>query len=962
MTTFAHQIKPHGIELRLQQPSGFLGRSTTTLPWSQWLTHAPAASRMALARLSDWALDGRVQVQADAVSIPHALASTLTDVQAQSLGLPGAPPLAVHLDHDGTFDQPAFRFALTWRKNFSPVMAQRQGCILTVGQKSYRLGEALYQLCEAADAFNAAPPVQMEQRFVVWARIQPYLEQASEVQTAPYLQQTRIAHATRFSIHLEPGSNGPQISPVLFGPEPQVDADAILTEGEAVNERRELLPPRYQKQFAEKRFLAHGGARTRYALGDGWYAVLDESLQTALTELRRVQAAPAEVRRQFARNPQAWLKEKLGDALDDAALNALFVVTDEYSKRVIGEGAWHKPKVPWVRLTGNDWLPAELPELIPMQLAGRDLTLTPDEAGVLLADLKTAVEAGQPTVLFRGEDLPATAETIATVERACVAALETVKVEKPNQESRPRKTPDAEQPSVLIPASLLHELTFEAGKSPRKTLIAPGLPASLQTMLKPHQEQGLQWLQQAYSCGYPGVLLADDMGLGKTLQALSFLVWLRRAQAHSKPLLVVAPTGLLMNWEKEAVLHFAKGALGEPYRAFGKNQVTPDKLRDAPWVLTTYETVRNREKAFAGIAFGAVAFDEMQKLKAPDSLVTKCAQTLNADFVVGMTGTPVENRLADLWCLMDRIWPGLLGTLKQFSPRYEGAQASAESNHRLKDLLLKAREQQPALMLRRMKYEHLPGLPARLSSVEKVAMPTAQAVAYDKVIADAAGKAGPGWMLEALQNLRGVCLHPVHPDDSAAIKDEDYIAQSARLAATFKVLDEVHRQKRKALVFVELLAMQDKLAGLMQRRYKLAALPMIISGEIAGAERQKRVDKFQSEANTFDVMILSPKAGGVGITLTAANHVIHLSRWWNPAVEDQCSDRVYRIGQTREVHVHCPIALHPSLGEASFDMKLDALLERKRQMSRELLAPPAVTQDEMKALWQSTKSNHSSGS
>ncbi len=234
-------------------------------------------------------------------------------------------------------------------------------------------------------------------------------------------------------------------------------------------------------------------------------------------------------------------------------------------------------------------------------------------------------------------------------------------------------------------------------------------------------------------------------------------------------------------------------------------------------------------------------------------------------------------------------------------------------------------------------------------------MPAAQALAYDQVIAAARVREDQqdrGWMLQALQQLRGICLHPVHPDASDAIEDDDYIGQSARLAATFKILDEVSAQKRKALVFVELLAMQTKLAGLIQRRYRLSQLPMIISGEIAGAERQKRVNRFQQDANIFDVMILSPKAGGVGITLTAANHVIHLSRWWNPAVEDQCSDRVYRIGQTRDVQVHCPLAIHPRLDNGSFDIKLDELLERKRQLSRELLAPPMVTEQEGKDLWQ----------
>ena len=408
----------------------------------------------------------------------------------------------------------------------------------------------------------------------------------------------------------------------------------------------------------------------------------------------------------------------------------------------------------------------------------------------------------------------------------------------------------------------------------------------------------------------------------------------------------------LKNWENEAALHFKPGALGAPYLAYGRNPVTPDELREAAWVLTTYETVRNREQAFAGIAFGAVVFDEMQKIKSPDSHITKCALTLNAEFVIGMTGTPVENRLADLWCLMDRTWGGLLPDLKEFSAYYEKG-ARPERNEELKRTMLQGRDTAPAIMLRRMKHDHLPGLPERRTLSTRMTMPAAQARAYDKVIADARGRTDRGGMLQALQHLRGVCLHPVHPDQSGDVNDEDYIVQSARLTATFKVLDEVHRLKRKALVFVEMLAMQDKLAGLIQRKYRLPDLPMIISGEVAGADRQKRVDCFQSAIDTFDVMILSPKAGGVGITLTAANHVIHLSRWWNPAVEDQCSDRVYRIGQNRNVEVHCPLAIHPNLGEHSFDVKLDALLERKRTMSRELLAPLTVTEDDLRGLWES---------
>ena len=161
-----------------------------------------------------------------------------------------------------------------------------------------------------------------------------------------------------------------------------------------------------------------------------------------------------------------------------------------------------------------------------------------------------------------------------------------------------------------------------------------------------------------------------------------------------------------------------------------------------------------------------------------------------------------------------------------------------------------------------------------------------------------------------------------------------------RLSATFDILDEIRKKGHKVLIFLESLDMQPVLAGLIQRRYKLPSQPMLISGKVSGAKRQDRVNEFQKARKGFDVIILSPRAGGVGLTLTAANHVIHLSRWWNPAVEDQCTDRVYRIGQNREVHVYYPLAIHPAFSDSSFDVRLHSLLEKKRSLSREMLMPP----------------------
>jgi len=197
----------------------------------------------------------------------------------------------------------------------------------------------------------------------------------------------------------------------------------------------------------------------------------------------------------------------------------------------------------------------------------------------------------------------------------------------------------------------------------------------------------------------------------------------------------------------------------------------------------------------------------------------------------------------------------------------------------------------------------------------------------------------------------------VDPRQGENFGDDEYCAMSARLAATFRILAEIHRRGEKALIFVESLDMQYRLGILIKRRFRLDAMPMVINGGVLGPTRQRHVDVFQDPKNRgFDVMILSPKAGGVGLTITAANHVIHLSRWWNPAVEDQCTDRIYRMGQDRPVHVYYPMAIHPSpsIADKSFDLQLNDLLERKRDLSRDMLMPPIDSMADENSLYRST--------
>ena len=353
------------------------------------------------------------------------------------------------------------------------------------------------------------------------------------------------------------------------------------------------------------------------------------------------------------------------------------------------------------------------------------------------------------------------------------------------------------------------------------------------------------------------------------------------------------------------------------------------------------------ENAPGKIKFSVAVFDEIQKIKEPGTLNTWASKAMNADFVLGLSGTPIENRIEDLWSIMDRVSPGLLGDLLTFSKTYRDA--DADRYRSLSDFLLKPTTSAPSIILRRMKEDVKISLPAKTIIPYPVDMPPIQAQLYNEVVekAVATPERTRGSMLETIQRLRGVSLFAGEPSRFDLTKRSDcleWIAQSARLGKTFEILRKVQRAGERALIFVEHRAMQSMLAEAIATELDISR-PIIINGGTPGAKRQALVEEFESGREPFDVMILSPKAAGVGLTILTANHVIHLSRWWNPAVEDQCNDRVYRIGQTRPVSIHVPLARHPKWGEKSFDISLDRLLLRKREMSKGLLTPPVSDAD-----------------
>jgi superfamily II DNA or RNA helicase len=909
-----------------------------------------------LALLDD--VDSSVDRRGDGIFVDHATVASLTEPQALGLGLPPSVRIALQVETQNLITDPNFRVIGRWLGVGNRVLrASREGAFLLVDAQTYRLPKPLFSLIEAIDAFATTNTVQGDVRMERLAHLQSLIPQVTqqEVSLDSYFSSFRILHASAFSLSLQTHGRSFDFDPVLFG---RRVIEHAKEAGVPVSEAEGLLTEHQQEVFATQRFRSSDSAKPSYVIESGVYVHLDPSLREALAVVRQAQRGDAETRKRFAQAPQLYLKEALSKTLYESDLEQLFVETEQYSARVVDVGVWVPPVLPWIKKEPNDWLP----EKFGLQIAGQYVVLKPEELAPLREQIKEAMVNGEPFVEY-GEGnprIPATPEA----EQALINLLGMVGPKTGGETGTESEEKAQEEVSnekhVLIVEENFDKLGFKRTITPRVS-VEPRVPVAIRSSLKKHQHSGLAWLQDTWVRGYPGVLLADDMGLGKTLQALAFLAWLREVAAREQhfaivkgPILIVAPTGLLANWEKEHNGHLHAPGLGDICRAYGRYLPTlkiassrdidrgapaldHQRIQRANWVLTTYETLRDYHISFASVRFSCAVFDEMQKVKSPTSLLTRAAKTVHANFVLGLTGTPIENQLSDFWCIMDIVNPGCLGDLKSFSATYHPDDEKAlEALHAM---MLKPSSDGPAPMFRRMKTDELDGLPVKKIHIRRRQMPEGQARVYAEVVTR--GKqpeSGP--MLETLHMLRGVSLHPIWPPASEIRDERSFIEQSARLTETFAILDEIAGKREKALIFLESLDLQEHLALMIKRRYGLRRRPMQINGDVAGEKRQKLVDEFQADRGTFDVMILSPRAGGVGLTLTTANHVIHLSRWWNPAVEDQCTDRVYRIGQDQTVHVYYPMAVHPAYADSTFDELLHALLTRKRNLSERMLLPP----------------------
>jgi non-specific serine/threonine protein kinase len=464
------------------------------------------------------------------------------------------------------------------------------------------------------------------------------------------------------------------------------------------------------------------------------------------------------------------------------------------------------------------------------------------------------------------------------------------------------------------------------------TGVEPG--GALRTNLRHYQHDGLQWLHLLSSLGL-GACLADDMGLGKTMQILALLLVLKRNNGARRASLLVAPASLLANWVAE-IDRFApdlKAVIAHPSAMKPQHLDALDAqgIADVDLVITTYGTLA-RVPGLLKIPWRLAIVDEAQAIKNPGTRQTRAVKQLHADARIALTGTPVENRIGDLWSIFDFLNPGLLGSAKEFT-RFAKRLSEREHNTYgpLRDLVR-------PYILRRLKTDKtvIADLPDKTEVQAFCHLTRKQAALYQSAVdelsealdrAEQAKEEGiqrKGMILSFLMRFKQICNHP-----SQWLGDHDWReADSGKFARLREIVEVIGARQEKVLVFTQFREVTNPLADFLGKVFGHGGL--VLHGETPVKQRQSLVDRFQ-EDESIPFFVISLRAGGFGLNLTAASHVIHFDRWWNPAVENQATDRAFRIGQTRSVLVH------KFLCRGTVEEKIDALMKSKQKLSEDLL-------------------------
>jgi len=720
-------------------------------------------------------------------------------------------------------------------------------------------------------------------------------------------------------------------------------------------------------------------------------------------------------------------KDRVGDFLrtPSAFIDASLVNLDlGFSIRVLGVGALKHIDFGADDAIKSDWFSADG---VPESIGLIEHLIESDEDLRNLEDKVASARAqGAETINFEGHLLDI------SDDKANAAAIEKTRERLATRNQKAEKEADVKEKSVTATV-ILKELE-ETASNLLERANAAGKDHSIdwERLARtpfPHQVEGVAWISGLFKAArsepktdpyrLQGGLLADDMGLGKTFMTLAAMgEYLSKhddtAEFDAKPILVVAPLSLLENWEDEVASTFKTtpfrdivvlqgGRDLKKYRIKGADRESkqlaellengqiiheaevryalhigpeagPNRLdMNRRLVLTTYQTLRDYQLSLCMIDWGLVVFDEAQNIKNPNTLQTRAAKGLKADFKLLATGTPVENSLGDFWCLMDTAQPGLLGNWQTFRERWIAPIASASAEDNLSVRLQVGAELRAAVgsfMLRRVKEEQLQGLPEKViySGVRQPKnslivsddslseeMRGVQLSTYDQALQhyreSALDDGKQNAALTTLFKIRQVSLHPRLSKEMDLVSDSAASAraimhESGKLQSLLRTLDSIQSQGEKVIIFLITKKLQALLKLWLNQIYGLNI--SVINGDTTAIQRSQNqltrkglIEEFEATAG-FNILIMSPVAAGVGLTVVGANHVVHLERHWNPAKEAQATDRVYRIGQTKNVNVYLPSVTHPKFD--SFDVHLDRLLRGKLVLKDAVVTPDIVSE------------------
>lgn len=858
-------------------------------------------------------------------------------------------PFSVHIRSHSIFGAPDFGYIAQIKLGTRVFTPLRFGCFLLVGETLYRLPQATYRLLSAIEAFNALPPERknMAGSLKEFAVIKTLIEE-SGAETDSLLATTHVVVPSKVSLDVDFDEDG-RIS--LFPSFDGIPRDVF----------RNVY---YQLSDVDSVYVlpSDDGGRVR--------VVLHEDLQKALKVMQTVRHVGGAAKLQILGNPASLFEGVCDLDLIDVSL---------YGPRVRGIGKYPARVVPYVRKDGRRLFnQEEMPEvgLVYEFADGGSQQVrfeSRDELRNFAEQVDTAHTAGQSFVEFKNASVPVT--------DSLVRALTSLVKRFDRQDDRRHTTPPDTANLLIYSNEEVLEYDEAAQSIPGTPVLE--LPKSLAhcDKLMPHQAEGIAWLQHLYrhSPIRRGGLLADEMGLGKTLQILAFVAaHLESAcpmnsgpSSGQGPVFIIAPLMLLPMWEEEMRRHFTnRGEIFEPLlvlhgATLNQFRSTTNALREAQAqtsvldldriqahrvVLTNYETVRNYQYSLARIRWSMVIADEAQEFKDRSTGISHAVKALYPKFRIALTGTPVENRLSDIWNIMDFVQPGvLLGSYREFVKAYEEPAMTGASDERLKHLQsLRGRlryGKADAFLLRREK-KLLPGLPVKHPPhVLETDLTPEQRLLHLECLARMRNPGAEEHRFALLDRLAKLSQHPFLLDTTRRLELQDplsYLQSSPKLRKVVETLHMIRQRGEKAIVFTRSRPMQDILKLVFEHEFKISV------GVINGApttsrryivrDRTNRIKEFES-LHGFNVLILSPDVAGVGLTITAANHVIHYGRWWNPAREAQATDRVYRIGQERDIHVYLPIERDPRGEFRTFDQCLHQLLVTKEQDARDFLIP-----------------------